>query len=612
MLNRVGTGRHIFVGGSVVVLSALGALGVVGAGEEGLLRGEHFDAKQVTVRPDGADGVRIREVVDIDFGLQERRGYQRIIPNDFGIPVDVVASSPDADGELNVANVGGDTRIRIGDPLVTFTGQRRYLLGYTLPDAGIASGDLALDIIGPDETFDTDRFEVVLTGFGITDADDIRCDVGRVGDLGGCTFEPGGDDEYIAVVEPLEARRGLTVYAPVGEINNTDLPATPDAPARRPNGYPVTGLLQLAVGSATAAGIFAWFRRRGSDEVFGAGGAADAAFLPTAPSAPGPDGVSHEVPVPSLGDWVADVPTYRVPDGRLAELATIEFVPPRGVEPWQGNLLLRESVSDGSVSAWFSEMVARGAIDLRGTGKEMTMRPGHTDARLSAVDRGHLAALFRSSPVVELGTYDSAFAGVWKGIETEQQRFVKESGWWHQPASAPNGAPGTTTVLVTLLAGFGFLSLIGVGIWASVSLGLLGTAVGAVLVAFVAALVIAAFAYSSMLASRTATGSALTLRTESFRRFLEASEGRHVDWAWEQGVIREYSAWAVALETADAWSKAIESSNVEQPDRFTSPLLLYTYASTLSSSHTAPSSSGSGGGGGGVGGGGGGGSSGSW
>ena len=42
-------------------------------------------------------------------------------------------------------------------------------------------------------------------------------------------------------------------------------------------------------------------------------------------------------------------------------------------------------------------------------------------------------------------------------------------------------------------------------------------------------------------------GSALALRTESFRRFLAASEGRHVQWAWEHGLLREYSAWAVAL-----------------------------------------------------------------
>ena len=611
MLNRIGWGRHLVVGGAVVVTAVAGTLGVVGAGGQGLLRGEHFDAKQITVRPDGADGVRIREVVDIDFGLEERRGYQRIIPNDFGEPTDVVASSPDANDDVNIVDFGVDTRIRIGDPLITFTGQHRYVLEYTLPDARIASGELALDIIGTDETFETDRFEVILTGFGIENAEAVRCDVGAFGSFGGCEFDEIGTDEFLAVVEPLKAGRGMTVYALVGEIATPELPGPPPLPERRPNGFPVVGVAQLLVGALTAGGVFAWFRRRGSNDVFGAGGAADAAFLPTPNAPPGPAGISHELPVPTAGDWIADVSTYRVPDSRLAALATIEFVPPRGIEPWQGNILLRETASDQAVSAWFSEMVARGAIEIQGADKEMTLRPGQTDARLSAVDRGHLAALFRSSPVVALGTYDSSFAAVWKGIRSEQQRFLKECGWWNQPGASTHQVSQNSAVVVGLLAGFGALALIGVGIWAAIAFGLLATIAGAILLAVVVAGVVSGFAYASMLASRTATGSALTLRTESFRRFLDASEGRHVDWAWEQGLIREYSAWAVALGAADAWSKAIESSNIDEPDRFTSPLLVHTYASTMASSHTAPSSS-SGSGGGGSGGGGGGGSSGSW
>ena len=42
-------------------------------------------------------GLRITEYVDIDFGTEDRRGYERLVPNDFGSPTDVTASSPDAD-----------------------------------------------------------------------------------------------------------------------------------------------------------------------------------------------------------------------------------------------------------------------------------------------------------------------------------------------------------------------------------------------------------------------------------------------------------------------------------------------------------------------------------
>src|SRR5690606_19953131 len=107
---------------------------------------------------------------------------------------------------------------------------------------------------------------------------------------------------------------------------------------------------------------------------------------------------------------------------------------------------------------------------------------------------------------------------------------------------------------------------------------------------------------------------ALALRTESFRRFLDASEGQHVEWAWQHGLLREYSAWAVALGEADAWDRALQRANIphEQVATYTAPLLVHSMASSISSARVGPSSSSSGGGGGGVGGGGGGGSSGSW
>ena len=98
------------------------------------------------------------------------------------------------------------------------------------------------------------------------------------------------------------------------------------------------------------------------------------------------------------------------------------------------------------------------------------------------------------------------------------------------------------------------------------------------------------------------------------------SEGQHVDWAWKQGLLREYSAWAVALGAADAWGKALEHSNVPAPEmNIASPLWLYSMGPSFDSTRSAPAPSGGssgssfgGGFSGGVGGGGGGGSSGSW
>ncbi len=115
---------------------------------------------------------------------------------------------------------------------------------------------------------------------------------------------------------------------------------------------------------------------------------------------------------------------------------------------------------------------------------------------------------------------------------------------------------------------------------------------------------------------RTAAGSGVFLRVESFRRFLAESEAYHAEEAAKRGVLREYTAWAVALDEIDRWSRAVSSSTVIPEAAglnyvYMAPLLMM---STVSAA-TAPRSSGGGGGGfggGSIGGGAGGGGGGSW
>jgi hypothetical protein len=597
MLRTVPFWKHLLVGLAIGAMTLLAGFGVIGAGDESVIRPEHFDAKQVTVWPDGADGVWVREVVDVDFGVNERRGYQRIVPNDFGVPTDVAAESPDANAQVDVVVVGQDTRIRLGDPGITFTGRHRYVLEYRLPDAKVESGRLDLDIIGNAETFETQRFEVVLTGF---EFESIECLTGTREALGDCEFDRGDQDNLVAVIEPLTPGGGITVAGEIMSLTTPALPTIPDPPGPIPSGFRPLGLVMIPLGLGAAALVFLVGRAAGSNTVL-SGGAAEAAF--------------GELPVPGDRTRRLDVATYRVPDSRLAELATIEFAPPRGLEPWQAAVVLREVVDDDTVAAWFSEMIADGAIVASGQDDAVRLERGADTSRLSAVDLGHLNRLFGQGDVVELGRYDEEFTATWKAIHAEQLAFASNSGWWSR--GGPGGRVTTPskvigTAVVVLIAAMGFVALVALAttlmFWQ-----VLASPWIAVLVGVLVPLVTAAIVYRPMFASRTATGSALALRTESFRRFLAASEGRHVEWAWEHGLIREYSAWAVALGAAEAWSNAIKSSNIpDQQMAFSGPLVLYTAGSVFSSSHTAPSSAGGGGGLGGIGGGGGGGSSGSW
>jgi uncharacterized membrane protein len=219
---------------------------------------------------------------------------------------------------------------------------------------------------------------------------------------------------------------------------------------------------------------------------------------------------------------------------------------------------------------------------------------------------------------IHLGSYDKRFATAWRNVRVEQKRAIARSGWWTR--HPPLGAGGLDALWqylfvsgVSLLAVFGALSALG---WND-------TAAAAFLLA-VAVPAIAAFAlYRCLLPVRSAPGSALALRAESFRRFLKASEGRHVEWAWSQGVLRDYSAWAVALGAAEAWERAMKASTVPPAEFSTGPLLIHSIGPSWTSTYTPPSSTSTGGGSGAgsshggysagsVGGGGGGGSSGSW
>ena len=295
-------------------------------------------------------------------------------------------------------------------------------------------------------------------------------------------------------------------------------------------------------------------------------------------------------------------------------MATIEFAPPRGLEPWMGRALLRELVDQDTVVAWFSEMIAQEAMVITTDGDQHTLEPGPQRDRVSAADQKHVAQLFRNEPSIALGTYDATFAGTWRSVFQEQQDFIRDSGWWSSTTGrASSIASGVLGALIVI----GLLFAVNIVNFATDGLGILTSPWLAIVLGVALPFFVGLLAYSAMVPSRTATGSALALRTESFRRFLAASEGKHVQWAWDNGLLREYSAWAVALDAADAWERAIRASNIPEPQvALSGPLLVHSLAYSMASTSTQPSSTGTSSGfsgfSGGGGGGGGGGSSGSW
>ncbi len=414
-LGKLDAWRHAAAGVAVLACSGLALVGLIGEKEQA----ERFEAKQVTVTPTGDDGLTIREVVDQDFGDNERHGFERKIPNDFGVPTDVTASSPDAPADVSVTPDGRNTRIRVGDPDVTVSGQHRYVLSYTLPDAHLSSGELALDIIGTEETLQTDQFEVVVTGLQL---ENPVCNVGSSGTSGGCTLALDGG-VYRAVISPLEPGDGVTIGGTITGRTDPVAVSEPDLPARRGDNRVPMAVAVLAVGAAGVAGTYLWARRRGRNEVY-AGGAADAAYGAPSPGSP--------LPPPAAGPGGVRL----VADDRLDDLATTEFVPPKGLEPWQGTVLLRERIDNESVGAWFSGLAARDVITLsRDNGDAVTLGIGERFETAAPEDREVLSAMFAGRRQIELGSYDKGFADAWRDVRSELEDAIARSGWWkrHTP-----------------------------------------------------------------------------------------------------------------------------------------------------------------------------------
>ncbi len=631
----------LIAGGSLVV-GAVAFVGGVAGNTERVSR--YWAAAEVS--DDGS--AQVTEVIDYNFGIStDRHGIFRVIPG-LTVTTPVSVSSPDAPAGTEITSESDGIRIRVGDPNTTVSGRHRYQIDYDLP--GVRRGDTVdWEAVGFDWDVGMDEVEVhLVTPFEL---DGAQCDQGPAGSSDPCTIEQVEPGHVVATVDSLGANEGVSIEGQVGAAL-TSPPAVPTPPAGAPDD-PGTGLLPPAGTAAAAAALVAVpttlvVRRAGRERV-APGGAADAAFAggppvggsspwPTAPPvppppalpgadvatapAPSPAAVAPE-PTPPVSSWTPPDTGYsaseiRVDAAELAQMATTEFAPPSGISPAQGGIVLHEEVRNEHKVAWLIQAAVDGVIDLDdGTGEGARPGAGTTIRRIagapaSAEQQEVFSRMFVNDPVIDLGSYDKHFASGWSLVGSRLDDWRRTSGLWDTRADSRRvsvrviGIVAAIAGAIAAAAGGAFAARNGAPWLALAALG------GAIAGAGVAA---AAGAWE--LHVRTAAGSALWLRVESFRRFLAGSEAYHAEEAAKRGVLREYTAWALALGEINRWSQAVRASTIA-PEvagvhyAYMAPLLL---ASTMSTA-TAPSSSGSGVGGGfgggSVGGGAGGGGGGSW
>lgn len=575
-----------------MVLVVLAAATAGGAATIGALVGDTERIGEYWTHAEiGRGQSRVIEVIDYDFGPRQRRGILRNIP---GVPdtAPIQVSSPTAPDDVRQTGWAEEVDLRIGNPDIDISGRHRYVIEYPIATL-VEDRRMSWNAVGTDWDIPINNVEVHVTApFELLDID---CDQGSRSTQGGCTAEVVAPGHIVVETGGLSDREAVTVSATLGAplAQAPAAPVPPIGPADDPgSGWLMPGLTGLAaalgMGALTSRGV----RNLGREQVW-EGGAADAAFGPRS------------------GEFVG---IQLMDQDDLASMATIEFEPPRDLSASAGGIILSERVTPQHQIAWLIEAAIRDEVEIEenpNDKKKMTLRRGPAEPHPVVAER--LADLLGTSDEVVLGKYDERFAKAWSRLGNDLEQWRESSGLW-DPAGASRKRRARVWGTLAALVGLGIA--FGGGVLAN----RLGIAFVAVCVAGagLAGFGLAALIRSWELDVRTAEGSGTWLRVESFRRFIEASEARHAEAAAQRGLLRHYTAWAVALGELSHWNRMVDAA-AEVPGSSVTyssgDLAFVAMAPTLSrataQTFTAPSSSG-GGGGGGAGGGGGGGGGGSW
>jgi hypothetical protein len=562
------------------VLLLIGALLVGGAAAIGAVVG---DGERVTglwagavIGSDGRAGVV--EVIDYDFGTQQRHGIFRDVPR-LSPDAQVAVSSATAPSDMTLENLGDAVRIRIGDPSRTITDRHRYRIAYPMDDVA-PEGRLAWDAVGTQWPVGIGNVEVhVVAPFKFEGA---RCVQGEAGSQQPCDITQPEPGHLVATISSLRAGQGATLYATGGrplEVAPRLLVPSSGLPADATSGAPLAALVAVAAALAGAA-LTSWLVRWAGRERVVRGGRAYA----------GSAGTSLEA---------------RVDAAKLGSLATVEFSPPAELTPAQGGIVLAEVVGQNQKLAWLIGAAADGYLDIEEDGQGLTLvrRPRHDDSSVSRT----LDTAFAGRTRLTLGSYDPSFAAAWREIGDELAAWRRTSGLWDPAGDLHRKLARLLGVAVAL----GGLAIAGVGgalanrlewVWlALVAWGALLAGAG-----------LAAVVRGWELRVRNLLGCELWLRVESFRRFLAGPQAQHLQQAAKQGVLGQYTAWAVAVGEIDRWSGVVAASAWCDSDpagrRYSRMAPYLPLAARSSSVEPASSGSSSGGGGGWSGGGGGGGS----
>ncbi|WP_037670716.1 DUF2207 family protein [Streptomyces griseus] len=257
----------------------------------------------------------------------------------------------------------------------------------------------------------------------------IRCVRGTDGSEDPCTSDGKAPGHLAVSLDKLKGKEGVTLYASRGQALAGSGPALPVPPSGKADGTTVADPMRMALAAivialACAVGTIGLLRLAGRDRLV----------------EEAPDGTPGR--------------TRRVDLRRLAASLTPSALPPEGLTPAQGGILLDESVENRHCAAWLLCAAIDGHITIEGNERRpMLIRRDVADAPVDPDARVVFGSIFAGRDAFVLGAYDPQFASAWESLTRRLTQWQKDSGLW-DTATVSRAARARTRGTLAVVLGF--------------------------------------------------------------------------------------------------------------------------------------------------------------
>ncbi len=461
--------------------------------------------------------------------------YDRVYP----ITVQSVDASPGTPDQYVLEDIGGDKRIKIGDPDEFITGEHRWTIRYVIRSGlnGFPEHDeLYWNVIGAE--WDVPVLQATARVETPGPLTDVACFSGPLGSSLPCRQSDLGENAATFATDPLAPNQAFTIV--VGFQKGFVPEPTPVLDERwaASRAFAVTpatvgatvGLLALVV-----AGLSVLLWRTGRDRRF-AGSPVDVAFG----SETGEEqkvGLFEREPTP------------------------VEFVPPDDLRPGQVGTLVDETANTLDVTATIVDLAVRGYLRIDEIPKQGLFGKkdwelfalGKETTDLRAYESMLLGAIFKGRSQVKLSALKNTFASDLNRVQDALYDDAVAHGWFAR-------RPDRTRVLWVVLGVLAVIGAIAICVVAAVF-----THAGLVPIPLVLGGLIL-LAAARRMPRRTSKGTGTLRRVQGFRRFIEESEKERARFAERQNLFSEYLPYAIVFGATEKWARAFADIDGRLPE----------------------------------------------